>query len=1049
MKRSVFSYVKFRRLQHFLLVAVLFYISISLKGQSYSFTHYQVENGLLNNSVLCIAQDNNGFLWFGTRDGINRFDGYDFKNYYPDQRYERRSNFINCLMSDSRGNIWAGLENGIYRYNDTTDTFRPFLRVLKNIRSLCFDSANRMWISSQTNLYCYDFAKNHLNRYIPDNHSRIDCITEINGVIWVGTLAGDLYCIDPVKGAFQQFNIYAHSPEAVSKGLTKIVSDDNGDIMIGTMAQGIKRFDINRHSYEDLLMYNPDRSSIYVRDILKVGKKEFWFATESGIYIYNGGASNKPIHIVKNAVNGYALSDNAIYSLYLDHEKGIWVGTYFGGVNYYNKYGASRFQKYLQDNTTNSLSGNAVREICGDVFGNIWIGTEDAGLNKLCPLTGSICQFQATGKPGSISYSNIHGLASVGDKLWVGTYFHGLDVLNIKTGKVEKHYTAGFGKGKFMNNFITSLLYTRKKELYVGTEHSLYRYDCSNKSFSDQILQGKNMDFAVFCLMEDSKGIIWIGSYETGLYSLDPQTGIYKNYVYRTTDRHWHPSSNRINYIFEDSRHNIWIGTEGGGLCLLDRKSGKIVPYNNQIGFSDDFILKIQEDDHKNLWIATSKGLLELDSSREKYLRFTTADGLPTNQFNYGSAYKDKNGHLYFGTIKGMISFNPDDFKYAHLKAHIYITGFQVGQRELNPVKDKKSLHRPIMFADTVILKYDQSSFSIRFAALCFAAPHATSYEYIMENFQKQWTLLHSNQRVFFTNVPPGKYIFKVRAFSKEFSSVPEKKLIIIVTAPIWANSWAYLLYTLLAAILIYYLLQTYSNRLKHKKEKEIYEAKIEFFTSLTHEIKTPLTLIKGPVENLNEMIDEYPEIGEDVKMIDKNADRLSGLITQLMDFRKTEVKGFQLDLVKADIRELLKDNFEDFKSLARHKNISYILQFPEDKMYVKMDVDAMRKVFNNLFSNALKYANSEINVSIERRYNENDHIIISFENDGILIPKELRKRIFDPFFRLQHTKQKGTGIGLTVAKSLIELHGGKLYCAEKTNKENLNVFVIELPYAQ
>ncbi|MEO5889125.1 MAG: two-component regulator propeller domain-containing protein, partial [Ferruginibacter sp.] len=792
-------------------------------------------------------------------------------------------------------------------------------------------------------------------------------------------------------------------------------------------------------TYKDLITYNSDKTTIYIRDIEKYSNNEYWFATESGIFILDS-VTNQFKNLRKKFLDPYSLSDNAVYTLLKDKEGGIWAGTYFGGINYYSKQYAA-FQKYFPDNSTSSISGSAVREICEDHHGNIWIGTEDAGLNKLNPKTGDIVQFKPSGEKTNIAYSNIHGLLVSGNDLWIGTFDHGLDIMDITTGKVKKHYKAGPTKKDLKSNFIVSMLQATSGEIYTGTGNALFRFDKKTNGFDPVTETPPNIFVA--CMLEDHDKNIWLGTHGNGIFYFNPVTkekGHFQNEVSENS-----LTTNVINAIFEDSQQNLWISTEGGGLCKLHKDRKTFSVYTTKNGLPSNFIFKTLEDNKKNLWISTSRGLVNFNPATLEKTVYTKDNGLLNDQFNYNSGFKDAEGKMYFGSVKGMITFKPDDFSKTVQAPPVYITGFQVQNKEVEINKDSSFLSTSIISTELITLPYDHSSFSIDFAALSFISPEMTDYSYFMKGLDKEWTSIKPNRKIYFTNLSPGKYVFRLKAGINGNWSKKEKQLIIKILPPVWATPWAYLLYVIFTIAICYYLLRVYHIIIENRKEKEIYEAKIDFFTNVAHEIRTPLTLIKGPVENLLEKVEEVPEIKEDVVTMERNTNRLIALITQILDFRKAETRGFSIDFVKVNITELLRESYVNFAPLAKKRKLDYDISYPPGEIIALADEEALIKIFSNLFNNAVKYAQKRVMIRLALAENNEPGFQIIFENDGQKIPAEMAEKIFEPFFRLKDTlKQQGTGIGLALARSLTDLHNGNLYLKE--SQDGLNIFILSLP---
>jgi ligand-binding sensor domain-containing protein/signal transduction histidine kinase len=1030
-----------KRLQ--LLACLLLLFSIA-KAQPYYFKHYQVENGLSHNTVFCSVQDKKGFLWFGTKDGINRFDGYRFKtfNIFNESNGDLTRSLILSIAMDQKGMIWAGTQKGLFFFDAEKERFSPFLDTLNGINDIFFDSGGQLWFIADYTACRYNFKTKQLTTFPPEWFFYATSLCETaDGTMWFSTNDGYLQQFDAARQTFKSYSAFSHSPPAESKVIQKIVYDKKGRLLIGTNNQGIKEFSLDLLDYKDVLMYNANKTTIYVRDILQVSNNETWFATESGIFILNHTTGDFH-NLKKKVLDPYSLSDNAVYTLYKDTEGGIWAGTYFGGINYFPKQHTS-FQKFFPDYSKNSISGNAIREICEDKNGNIWIGTEDAGLNKLNPKTGTITRFEPTGKPGSIIYYNIHGLLVANDELWIGTFEHGLNILDIKTGRVKKRYSAGVGTNSLKNNFVVSLLQTSKGEIYVGTGSGLHQYSQKDDQFF--YLKGVADGSFISSLLEDHQGTVWVATHNRGLYYFNPLTGA-KGHFRNEPGKENSLSNNTINSLYEDSYGNLWLGTEGAGLCRLDSRRRQFTRYSTKNGLPSNFVFKVLEDDKKTFWVTTSKGLVNLDIKQGRTTVYTKSNGLLNDQFNYNSGYKDKQGNLYFGSVQGMIKFNPADFHLTQYIPPVYITGLQVQNKEIEIANNSSPLQKSILYTDQILLPYDQSSFSIDFAALNFTSSKITEYSYFMSGLDKEWTYLPTNRKVYFTNLKPGTYTFKVRAGNNGKWNQP-KELTIVIAPPLWATPLAYLFYASLVISLAYYLIRAYHQVQENKKEKEIYQAKIEFFTNIAHEIKTPLTLIKGPVENLSEMTEYVPEIKEDVSTVERNTDRLIKLINQILDFRQTETKAFSLDFSDVNVNDVLQEAYLTFQPLAKKRGLQYHLEMPSTVITMMADAEALTKIFDNLLCNAVKYAQQEVKTKLLRPVYGENKLVIEISNDGYVIPAELKEKIFEPFFRIKETsKQKGTGLGLALARSLVELHNGKVYVKEGIS--NSNVFVVELAFS-
>src|SRR6185437_6915488 len=530
-----------------------------------------------------------------------------------------------------------------------------------------------------------------------------------------------------------------------------------------------------------------------------------------------------------------------------------------------------------------------------------------------------------------------------------------------------------------------------------------------------------------------------------GVYWIDPATGGH-GHLQNEINKKNTLSNNSINDIYEDSYHNIWFATQGGGISKLDSSRKNFSYFTTANGLPGDFVYKIIEDDEKSIWATTSNGLVNFGPHFQNPVVYTKSNGLLTNQFNYHSGFKDKNGRLYFGCVKGMISFSPTDFSKNRFSPPLYITDIQVFNNQLNPGKDSAVLKQSIIDTKEITLPYYQSSISLDFAALSYLAPEMTEYRYKLVGIDNEWTSMKTNRKVYFTNLSPGKYLFKIMAsINGQWNTKKIKELSIVITPPMWATWWAYLIYIVSGLTILLYFIQSYQKSQHEKREKELYETKIDFFTNVAHEIRTPLTLIKGPVENLLEKRYEMPDMEEDLDCLDKNTNRLTQLISQILDFRQTEIKNFSLDFTRVNINQILEETFLRFKIMAHKRKLDFELSLPPTDIQAMADAEALQKILSNLVGNAVKYAEKKVNIKLLPLEKDSFSFTIVFENDGYIIKKEMAEKIFEPFYRIRETKyQKGTGIGLALVRSLTQLHKGHIGMTFMLS--NLNTFVLTLP---
>jgi len=1035
----------------------IFSLIPSLRAQEYYFKHYHVENGLSNNSVSCSLQDKNGFLWFGTINGLNRFDGYSFKifRHNPEDATSIGSDFIRCLYEDRNGTLWIGTNKGIYLYNPHSGKFSLFSQSdLEEVSDIKEDKAGRLWLISNSNIYSYDPGTTKIKSYTVDSEPGTASSIAIapDSSIWVSTTSSLLKKYIPGRDNFITYSILKSSGKQQPPRIEKIYPLDNGGLLIGTLTRGVKYFDIASRTFQDIVCVNPDKTGIYVRDFMQMGKNEYWIGTETGIYIYNT-TDRTTIRLKKVYDDFYSISDDVVLTFCKDREGGLWIGTYFGGIDYYPKQ-FTTFEKYFPLYSKPSISGNAVHEICKDRLGNLWVGTEDGGLNKIDLYNKTFTSFKPTGTKTSIAYHNIHGLLVTGDSLWVGTFMHGMDIMNIRTGKVIRHYNAGPLPGELKNNFIITIFQTSAGEILIGTQNGLFRYNRKTDDFSPV----PNFETQVQALWEDEKGILWVCTRGNGIICYNPLTRQKISLLYDAKDTN-SLCNNYVNGVFEDSKRNLWFATDGG-LCKYQKDKKIFTRYTTKNGLPDNLIFRILEDEKRNLFISTSKGLVRFNPENGDIRIYTKSNGLLNEQFNYNSGYKDTDGRMYFGSVKGLISFKPDEFIMNTGIPPVYITGIEINNREIPAGMTGSSLNDSIIFTKSISLPYDQSTLSINFAALSYTVPEMNEYSYKMEGLDKDWTLLKSNRKAYFTKLPPGSYTFKVKGSnSSGIWNNKETSLRINISPPFWLSIWAYILYASFILGVAYLLIKSYLNRIVDKnrrrfellemeKEREIYHSKIEFFTTIAHEIRTPLTLIKMPLDKLMRKKNSNAEITYNLKTMEKNTNRLIDLTNQLLDFRQTEMDKFSLNFLKTDISDLLNETFKSFQLAAEEKDILFKLELPGIALQAYVDPEALKKMLSNLINNAIKYAETQVLVRLKNFSSEDKLFTVLIQNDGYIIPFHLKEKIFEPFYRIKETeKQPGNGIGLPLSRSLAELHKGVLDLSKPEN--GFNIFVLTLPIHQ
>ena len=1044
-------------------VLACFFITIFCQAQSveehYYFKNLSIRNGLSQNTVNAILQDRKGFMWLGTKDGLNRYDGLSFRKFKHDAANPRSigNSFITSLYEDFNGNIWVGTDAGVYIYYPEKEAFEEFdcqslekTRIERSVSMIAGDKQGRVWIAVEAQgMFCYDARQKLLRNYpLSEISSNIKCFTfDSGGTLWLGFYGDGLYYSKDNLATVHPYGSPEDGKREFEGGvITKIVQGNYNCLYIGSVKEGVSELNLTSGQVRNLLAIDESGESIFCRDLLPYSDNELWIGTESGIYIYNLRTAQF-IHLRASLYDSYSLSDNAIYALYKDREEGLWIGSYFGGVDYYPRQ-YTYFAKYYPKNIANSLHGKRVREFCRADDGTLWIGTEDGGLNHFNPKTKEFHFFEP-----SAGFTNIHGLCMDGSHLWVGTFSKGLRVIDTRPGVVLRTYTEGHTSHSLNDNSIFSICRTSAGEIYLGTLFGLLRYNRTQDNF-DRIpeLNGK----FVYDIKEDSYGNLWLATYANGAYCYDVSARRWKNYVFDAEDEKSLPYD-KVLSVFEDSYRQIWLTTQGGGFCLFHPDTETFTRYGLKDGLPNDVVYQIVEDDDRFLWLTTNNGLVRFDPKTMEMKVFSTANGLPTNQFNYRSGFKDEAGNIYLGSINGFVAFDPRTFAENRQVPAVAITDFLLFNKEVPVGETDSPLKSSITFSDKVVLTADQNSFSFRIAALSYQAPRMNKLMYKLEGFDEGWLTIGESPLVTYSNLGYGDYVFKVKASNSDgVWNEQETSLHLSILPPFYLSGWAYCFYVLffmgcLVCVIFYFKRRNYRKQhrqmemLEQEKEREVYHAKIDFFTNVAHEIRTPLTLIKGPLENIILKKEVDSETKEDLYIMKQNTERLLNLTNQLLDFRKTETRGFRLNFTECDVVAVLRETYLRFTSLAKQKGLDFILELPQECFMADVNQEALTKIISNLLNNGVKYASTYLRISLET--DEKVFHIRTF-NDGEMIPDTMKEEIFKPFVRLDKEDEvaTGTGIGLALSRSLAELHQGSLMMEKG---EEVNCFCLTLPVNQ
>ena len=679
-----------------------------------------------------------------------------------------------------------------------------------------------------------------------------------------------------------------------------------------------------------------------------------------------------------------------------------------------------------------------------DKQGRIWIGTEDGGLNCMEPDSETFSHIAA-----SNAFPNVHGLCVDGNELWVGTFASGLKVIDTRTHQVVKSFKADGRLGSLHDNTIFSIARSPQGVMYLGTIRGLCTYDANTQSFVyDKAVPPVLINDVSF----DSHGNLWLATQTNGVFMR--HNGRWTNFKATQSGL----TSNKALSIFEDSEGTIWVTTQGGGVCRFNFSTRRFKPLQQGVLNSTSTFFRMEEDGDGVLWLSGYAGFVRYDPHSGDVRTYNNSTMLLDNQFNYNSSLIDKRGRVYFGSLSGIVRFSPSALKKEQRMPQLVATDLYIGNEHVDNFTKGTPLEQNIVFTRKLSLAYNQNSFRLHVVPLSYSRQNWGALEYKLEGFDKSWQPMGADFFMTYANLPAGSYQLIVRMKDQNGKAYPgEYKLDIDVRPFFLFSIWAKLFYVVLLAVLVWLMMRYWNRRaemrrrqameaFETRKEQELYQSKIHFFTNVAHEIRTPLTLILGPLENiLGTQKVKDNDVRDDLNIMYENTQRLTDLINQLLDFRKTEKDGLRLNFEYCNLTKLVTDIYNRFRSAMREKNINATLSLQGNNLHGYVDHEGFTKIVSNLINNAVKYCLSYISVTLKT---DDTQLFLTVANDGNIIPLDLREKIFEPFFHIDTAEHStsGTGIGLALARSLAELHNGHLRMGDEAD---MNVFVLTLPLVQ
>lgn len=1061
-------------------MAMGFYL-IQAQESNLHFINFSSKDGLPSSTVNAILKDRWGYMWFGTDDGLSRYDGSRFiaYNHNGADTSTLSSNNIMALYEDAQGNLWVGTDKGLSLYDRVHDAFRNTNATQGcSVRTICGDQNGNLWIGSYSGLYKYHHATGYSKYYSSKDGGNnqfassmiISVFLDSQQRLWIGSNAG-LYLYQPSVDDFVLFSGNTPDSSLIHRTIKVITEDHEGNLWVGTIDGGLKKLPYGGSSFQNY-QSGSDRSgslsSNRIYGIAQDNDGKLWIGTEKGLDILDP-RSGEVEHVVTNARNKYSMKGNSIRSLYIDRKGIYWVGTFQNGVNKYD-INLTAFN-LVQSNPFDpfGLSSPKVTSFAEGPNGNIYVGTDGGGLNFYNRRSGMFNRIEVGRRPLTIL-----AIEKVGVELWLATYQQGIYVLNTRNGKV-RHFSREDGSSGLISNEIFCIRKDRYGNIWIGTNGMgvqvylpgrgkfLQLSDYTAGAAGDKV-QPKGF---VRAIEEDKEGRIWMAVIGRGLDMYDPATNTLRMY---RRDHSTFPID-EIQCVLAGKDGILWGGTAGRGLCRIDLKNNSFKVYSAHDGLASEVIWKILEDSSGILWLSTNKGISRLDPSKPAFKNFTHENGLQPSAFTLGAGLLTKNGEMFFGGLEGFNYFLPKALHYNRNIPSVVFTGLKVDNNPAEP-GGKGPIRSDITMAREIKLDYGQN-FSIDFTTLDFTSSYECQYRYKLEGFNNSWTYIGTSKTAVFTNLDPGKYTLLVKAYNPNGEWTTESAAITVyIKPPFWRTYYAYAFYLLLAASTLLAVRYRGIRRLKQKfaaeqerqqirqlieeerkaaeRQRAFDEAKIKFLTNLSHEFRTPIALIAGPVQTLFDGETDQKK-RDQLGMVKRNTRRLLNLVNQLLDFRKLEEQELRLNATAGDIIGFAKEVVESFRDLADRRHIRFCFHTSMENYYTVFDRDKIERVLFNLLSNAFKFTarHGEVVMCMKKDDSEGG-IMISISDNGIGMTVGEQTRIFDRFFQGEtHAgiMNQGSGIGLSITREFVRLHGGSISVNSFYGKGS--EFTIRLPLAE
>lgn len=1000
--------------------------SYARADKTFRFSHIGLSEGLSQSTVIDITQDKAGNMWFATYNGLNKYNGYEFTVYKHDEAdsCSIAGDVVRNCHRDRSGNIWAGTAQGLSLYDADTDNFRNFAYSEGecDIRGIADFGEQELLLYVNEQLLLFDCAKGvFLKDALPEAFASLKptSLKQQGDKVYIGSRKG-LFIYSLSQKKLQSLFI----EELKGKGVLAMLQESATRLWVGTAGDGL--FLVNPQNKRTVnYLYAPDKgrnvNSTHIRALAFDSEQRLWVGTLNSLYVYDANEDAFHVHGTDDVAE-YSLSHASVRSIFMDSQGGMWIGTYFGGVNYYHSL-KNRFRNLQAVADKTQLNSNVIGCIREDASGILWIGTNEGGVNRYDPASGRFTYFTTKDGLGGNDVKTIY-IDEDKDLVYVGMHTGGLNVIHRKSGRVETLKTR-YGQN------IYAIEPDGKGGFWMSGLSVLCHYDSWTNTFTRAATGSPVLKSGIMFIFRDSKRRLWIGG-RNGVDVFTDDDGELSHCTSLAIGNRPF-GSKHVNCVYETRDGIFWIATHSG-LYRFDESTGEVRCYTTQQGLPDNTVDGILEDEYGKLWVSTDRGLGSLQPKTGTFRNYMEVDGLQSNQFTEGACCRAKNGEMYFGGVNGVTVFHPARLVDNPYTPQVVITQLNLFNKPVHPGDATGILEKDISATRRITLTAKQKMFSLQFVVSNYIAGTHNTFAYRLKGYDDEWYQTQM-RTVSYSNLPQGTYRFMVKAANNDGKWNDTPTELEIVVLPVWYKTWwAMLLFVLavcavLAVVFRYFwarkMMQTQILLERKDKERltEINEMKLRFFINIAHELRTPLTLILAPLRELLAQVDDR-RMHKQLEYIQKSTNRLLHLVNQLMDYRRAELGVFALNVFPNKIHRSVQKTFLLYEHIAQEKNIRYLLNSEVEEEALLCDPEYVELILNNLLSNAFKYTEEGcITVTLKRNRNE---LLLSVQDTGCGIPLAEQQKVFERFYQAGNAGMS-SGIGLSLVKKLVDMHHGRI----------------------